>query len=394
MAVGMLKPSEIDYERIAKKLSEELAFVEKSYITERGAVEKSIQTWTSPTAVTAKTVWSLSRFYSTRLSDYTPPDTFPKNVEKPYIYKTEDYWGDDGYTIPSGYYNFLATYSKASLLYPFVGAYTKLPDLSGFPDGTLVYFGFEHGGGTKTGIASFVLTKTGGLIKLYVNYGSREAIYVDVTSRLPTDYLTALHTYYVKLNRWGAEFFIDNKLVAVALDIPEASQGVKATCPPYAVAITDAHVIKRIHTLLEIAFPYPVSTNIRPNPGSLTIPISPTFFRYGSDEPNPPRAYRLYQANSTSFMAGASISTGSLTSHPVPIYGREHKTFLFQANQNGTLAIEALTLSGNWITYDSVSYSANNNLFYNLAGNLVLARLTYTPATYPATVAEAEVILS
>ena len=384
----------IDYAKIAEKLKEELPVVEESWITERGAIVKSVQTWTNASTMTAKSVWNLSKFYSTRLSDYTPPDTFPKNVEKPYLRNTEDYWSDDGYTIPSGYYNFLATYSKVSLTYPFVGAYTKLPDLSGFPNGTSVYFGFEHGGAAKTGTASFQLAKTGGLIKLYAIYGSQNWVYADVTSRLPTDYLTALHTYYVKLNRWGAEFFIDNKLVAVALDVPEASQGVNVTCPPYAVAITDAHELKRTHTLLEIMFPYPISTNIQPNPGSLTLPMSPNFFRWGSDEPNPPRSYRLYQANSTSLMAGASISTGSLSSHPVPIYGREGKTFYFRANQAGTLLIEVYTLSGNWQTYDSVSVSADTLLQYRMSGDAVLARVTFTPTAYPSTISEAEVVLN
>jgi hypothetical protein len=198
----------------------------------------------------------------------------------------------------------------------------------------------------------------------------------------------------VKVNYWGAEFFIDNKLVAVGLDIPEAAQGVRATCPPYAIGVTDAPVIKRLHTLVEVLFPYPTSANIRPNPGSLTLPLGPSWFRWGEGEANPPRALRLYQANSASLMAGASISSGSMTSHPVPVYGRTGKTFYFQANQAGTLLIEILTLSGNWRTYDSMSASANILLSYSITGEAILARVTFTPSTYPATISEAECVLS
>ena len=137
----------------------------------------------------------------------------------------------------------------------------------------------------------------------------------------------------------------------------------------------------------------PNPQNIQPNPGSLTVPISPNFYRWGEGEPNPPRAFRLYQADSESLMVGASIDTGSLTSHPVPIYGRRSKTFYFMADQAGTLDIEILTLSDNWRTYDSVSISANKLLVYPMTGDAVLARLTFTPSTYPSTIEEAEVVL-
>jgi len=382
-----------DIEKLKRVLREVLSDVNRD-VTPEKIGERVVQTWESPSSVSARIIYELGRYYVTRISDYTPPQTFPSTVEKPYLVDTDRYWGDDGYTIPSGYYNFLATYSRASLMYPFVGAHTKLPDLTSFPSGTEIYFcGFEHGGTTRTGIASFLLRRTDEGVKLYARYGSRfEWPFIDITDRLPADYITVSHTYYVKVNVWGAEFFIDNKLVAVALDIPEATQGVKATCPPYAICITDAPVIKRLHTLIEISFPYPIPSDIRPNPGSLTIPISPLYFRWGEGEPNPPRALRLYLEDSDTLLAGYSAS-GAVNSHPVPVYGRHGKTFYFMADKDGTVRIEVYTLAGNWREYDSVSYTANKLLAYIMSGDAVLARLIYEPSTTPATIKEAEAIL-
>jgi len=387
MPVGFEK---VDIGEIEKALGN----VYKDAIPENYLIKAFRQTWSSPTSVTVGCIYDLNRYYVARISNYTAPSAFPSTVDRPYNVNVNDYWTDSGLTLPSGYFNFLAVYSRASLMYPYVSSYTKLPDLTPFPSGTQVFFcGFEHGGSTKSGIATFMLNRTATGVALQALYGSRAWITMDVTARLPADYVTAYHSYYVKVNRWGAEFFVDNNLVAVALDVPGSPQGVKVAAPPYAIGVTDAPVIKRLHTLLEILFPYPTSANIRPNPSGLTLPLAPIWFRWGEDDPNPPRALRLYQAGSTSLMAGASVSSGSLSSHPVPIYGRESKTLYFMANQSGTLLIEIYTLSGNWRTYDSVSVTANALAKYKIDMDGLMARVTFTPSTYPATILEAEAYL-
>jgi len=385
----------VGYEKVdIDKIEEMLGNIYKDAIPENRLLKAIRRTWSSPTSTTVSNIYDLNRYYVARISNYTPPSTFPYTEVQQYNVDVNYYWNDNGLTLPGGYFNFLAVYSKPSLLYPFVASYTKLPDLTPYPSGTSVYFcGFEHGGSTKSGIATFILQRTTTGITLTAMYGSRTVITMDITSRLPADYITAYHNYYTKVNRWGAEFFIDNNLVAVAFDIPNAPQGVKATAPPYAIGVTDAPVIKRLHTLVELIFPYPTSANIRPNPGELTLPLSPPWYRWGEDDPNPPRAIRLYQANSTSLMAGASVSSGSLSSHPVPIYGRESKTIYFMANQSGTLSIEVFTLSGNWRTYDSMSVSANTLAKYRIDMDGLMARITFTPSTYPANILEAEAYL-
>jgi len=387
MPVGCKK---VDISEIEKTLGN----LYKDVIAENHLATAIKRTWSSPTSATAYTIYDLNKYYVARISNYTPPSAFPSTVTQPYNINVNDYWTDSGLTLPSGYYNFLAVYSKASLMYPFASSYTRLPDLTPYPSGTQVLFcGFEHGASTRSGISTFLLQRTDTGVVLYALFGSRSWLFMDVTSRLPTNYTTAHHTYYVKVNRWGAEFFINNALVAVAFDVPGASQGVRATAPPYAIGVTDAPVIKRLHALVELLFPFPTSTNIRPNPGALTLPLAPLWFRWGEDDPNPPRALRLYQAGSTGLMAGASVSSGSLSSHPIPIYGRESKTIYFMANQSGTLLIEVYTLSGNWRTYDSVSVSANTLAKYRIDMDGLMARVTFTPSTYPATILEAEAYL-
>ena len=372
----------------------ELSDVNKDLIPEK-IVDKFTYHWNSSTDLKLKIAYLTKKFYFTRLFHPSPPTTFPFSVKKGYLVDPDDYWTDEGYVIPSGYYNWLATYSKTSLMYPFLGVYMKLPDLTNFPDGTTVWFGFEHGGNNKTGIAAFQYTKESGAERLKVQYGSKSPwMTVDVTPLLPSNYKTMAHNYYIKVNIWGAEFYIESNLVAVMLDGQHGStQGEKVSAPPYSIGATNMPVIKRLHTLLEIAFPSPTFNNISPNPGSLRVDVTPDWFRWGEGTPNPPRAFRLYRSGSTSYISGSSILDDVLISHPFPLFGRKEKTLYFQTNKSGTLNIEVLTITDKWRTYDKIRVVANKLLVYNFEGAIRIARITFVPHAYPARIDEAEVIL-
>jgi predicted GH43/DUF377 family glycosyl hydrolase len=106
-----------------------------------------------------------------------------------------------------------------------------------------------------------------------------------------------------------------------------------------------------------------------------------------------PDVFRLYQAGTATPFAGSTISSGSLTSHPVPIGDYSKKTIYFLADQAGTLSIAVLTQTGNWRTYDSVGTSANTLKVYSIAGEAGVIRVTFTPSAYPATVSEGEVVV-
>jgi hypothetical protein len=208
-----------------------------------------------------------------------------------------------------------------------------------------------------------------------------DGVIVDITSYLPSDYNTAFHLYAIKVNKSTAEFYIDTTLVAVAV-----RTGISFTTiagPPYAIFGTTKKGFHEAPAFIEFYL-----TDVD------KYYLDPTQFRAMSGDPLPPRSYQLYLAGSNTKLAGYSISSGSVTSHPVPVFGYKDKTLYFQADQAGTLLLEILTLSGNWRTYDSDTISANTLWWYKMTGDNVLARLTFTPSTYPATVSEAEAVLN
>jgi hypothetical protein len=74
--------------------------------------------------------------------------------------------------------------------------------------------------------------------------------------------------------------------------------------------------------------------------------------------------------------------------------GYYKKSIYFMANQAGSLDIQILTQGGNWRTYDTVSMSANTLMKYRIEDEVILARIVFTPSTYPATILEAEADMS
>jgi hypothetical protein len=208
-----------DYTDLSESIRRCLADAYKNCMAE-DSCEAFLDTWSSSTSLTRKYIYRLDDHYFARIWDYTPPGTYPiTKITRQYV-NVNSVWTDDGLTIPSGYYNALAVFSKTSLMYPFFGAWTMLPDLTNFPTGTNIFLGFVHGGSAFMNTTAFRLYRTSTGVVMYVCYGSRSLLNIDVTPRLPLDYTTALHYYYVKLNEWGAEFYIDNVLAAVAIDIP------------------------------------------------------------------------------------------------------------------------------------------------------------------------------
>lgn len=381
-------------ELLVDELTTGLDDINKGLIPQKGIVEKVVQLWTSPGAMTQSYSYkNLDRFYYLNVVRRQPPSSFPSTVEYDYQQEIGDYWDDTGYTHPGGYVYTVHTYGRASLAYPFLSAYTKLPDLTGLPRNMAIHFGFEHGGATKTGIASFMWSVQQNIPnRLYVEYGSAAApdwLYMEVTSQLPANFLTAVHTYIVKLNKFGAEWFIDDKLVAVALDIPNALRGTVAAPPPYAVGIINTPIVKHNHPNIEIIYPY---TSL-PITGSLTFPCSPYWFRWSEGVPIPPRVYRLYDAGTETLFTSLTIAAGSETSHPFPIFGYEGKTVHFYSSQAGTLDIEILDQGGNWRIWNAVAVLANTPSITNITVEGVLARVTFTPTLFPCTIGTAEVVL-
>jgi len=282
-------------------------------------------------------------------------------------------------------------YSKHSFKYPRLYTSTRLPRYSLAPNEShrQLWLGFEDG--SRGNIAGFNLYKSGTLDNvLYATVGRHRGPwqYNDVTSFRPADYDTAVHKYSVAVARNLIIFEIDERPVHFAVigaGLPNAK--VRENVPPYGVSLFP-FTRHSLTFLLEQYVERSVETE------DVVAPIAPYGLRIGEGSEVQPLSLQLYLDSSSTKMAGYSVSSGSVTSHPVPVYGYGNKTLLFMSDQSGTLSIQVYTLSGNWREYDSVTVSANKLLVYRMTGEALLARVVFTPSTYPTNILEAEAHMS
>jgi hypothetical protein len=201
----------------------------------------------------------------------------------------------------------------------------------------------------------------------------------------PEDFDTAYHKYVLIVTRNLCLFIIDGALRGVAVQaLPGNIITVKENVKPYVIVVIPP-LPSRLTTLLES-----VAARTEIAPEDIVIPISPYRFRVAEGKEVVPLDLDIYLEDSDTRLRGYSISSGSVTSHPIPTWGYERKTVYFMANQAGTLEIQTYHLSKSWRTYDSVSVSANTLLKYRIEDPVILARVVFTPSTYPATIREAE----
>jgi len=293
-----------------------------------------------------------------------------------------------------------ASWDEEGLHKPPVGRWCSARSRRGFPYGMMsfgivlpsldpkkivcTYFGFEQGDWVKYGSI---------LAKWYLLDGVETfdfgafGWHTRITNLLPPDAKTAEHIYAVKVNRSCAELFIDRELKAVVLAAPGAAGRNVTDGPPYGVAVGNRGASPlAMPVLVELETPEGVEA---------TLPLDYRKVRVSGEDPLPPRAYRLYAWETNSLFAGYTLSAGTLTSHPVPIYGYSSRTILFRADRSSAadgLVVEVLTQTGSWRTYHAETYAANDDWKYIMTGDALLLRVRYTPEAYPAVVAEGEVV--
>jgi hypothetical protein len=288
----------------------------------------------------------------------------------------------------------IAIYTRRAFVYPQVMARIKLPSLQLVGNETHMsyYLGIENGSAYYNGIASFLLrTHATYTNRLLVVVGSLDgSVELNIDIAKPTDFDTAYHTYRVMLTKNLVLFLIDGRLRAVAV---QSLQGgyvkVKENVLPYSIVL----IPPMPSTLTALAELFALGRTSEAT-SDVVAPLSPYRFRVSDGKEVVPLTLPLYLDSSNTALAGYTISSGSVTSHPFPVMGFAGKTLYFMASQSGTLEIDIYTLSGNWRAYDSISISANTFHSYKMTGDAVLARAVFTPATYPATINEAEVVLS
>jgi len=288
----------------------------------------------------------------------------------------------------------VSIYSRRAFLYPQLYAYVKLPSLSllGNEAEMLYFLGLENGSNIFNGIASFVLaTSSTYTNRLYAYAGPLQGIVkLNIDVAKPSDFNTAYHSYRVVLTRNLTLFFIGSRLRAVAVQCLQGGYvNVKENVLPYSIALIPP-MPSSLTTLVGLFAINRTATA----PSDLVAPLSPYSFRVSDGNEIIPLSLPLYLDNSDTVLAGYSISSGSVTSHPIPTFGYSRKTLRFMASQSGTIEIQVYTLTGNWRTYDSVSISANTLLSYSIEDEVILTRAVFTPSTYPANILEAEVSMS
>jgi hypothetical protein len=300
----------------------------------------------------------------------------------------------DGYFVMPKDYNIVSVYSRRAFMYPQVYAWTTLPDMRmvGNESYIIFYIGIENGANAMNGIASFLLATTAAnanRLMIYVGpLHGLAALTIDAAK--PADFGTAKHHYRIMHSKFTTLFIIDQRIRAMAIQCTEgAAVKVKENVLPYSIALVP-QMPAAMKTLIELL----AGGRTAPATEDLYAPLSPAWFRVSEGKDVVPLQLPLYLDNSDTRLIGYSVGSGSVTSHPFPLWGYSNRTLIFMANQSGTLDIQVYTLSGNWRSYDTVSVSADTLLKYRFQDAFPLARAVFTPSTYPATVNEAEIDLS
>jgi hypothetical protein len=280
-------------------------------------------------------------------------------------------------------------YSKYIFEYPRAHFYFTLPSLTVEPVEAekYFYFGLENGSNAFGGIATFLLYSSSTVSnQLRFNVGPLNGIaYISIDVAKPADFNTAKHHYVVMVSRNAAFGFIDRRLRVVALQCSEGTPvKVVENVLPYSIALIPK-MGKNLSLLIEL-YAYRRTAVAS---SDLIVNLSYHDARIVNGSETIPLSLPLYLNNSDTVLQNYSISSGSVTSHPIPIFGYERKEIIFMANQAGTLDVQIYSISGNWRSIGSVSISANTLQRIEILHNAPLARVVFTPSTYPCTILEA-----
>ena len=255
--------------------------------------------------------------------------------------------------------------------------------------------GFENTGGIFAGGCWFEIYKddAGWHPKFTVTPGYSKGVSLDIGDLYPELREKNAYRLWIKINRGWAELHIRDPLsasdwglkavvvFASRTDIAYGAYGegkiVKDTKPYYVAVINSP--IDFVQTAL-------IEGKVKPGDIIKNLVIV-------DGDPTPPRAFTAHTGETK--WPETSIDSGSLTSDPIPVNGYVNKTIYFMADQDGTLDIEIMTHSTlNWRLYDSISTTGGKLTVYKMTGDALLIRLKFTPASYPATINEAEVVLT
>jgi hypothetical protein len=213
--------------------------------------------------------------------------------------------------------------------------------------------------------------------------------YLNIDVAKPSDFSTAYHMYRVVVAKNLVLFFIDSRLRAVAVQCLQGSyMNVKENVLPYSIALVPP-LSSSLTAFVELG-----TNRTSLAPSDVVAPLSPYRFRVSDGKEIVPLALPLYPDDTDSAMAGQSISSGSITSHPIPTFGYKEWELLIDADQDFTVQLQYLGLSGNWRTFDNYSSPAGSKRIHLLIDEpMILARAVITPSAYPMTINDALAVM-
>jgi len=242
---------------------------------------------------------------------------------------------------------------------------------------TSQFFGTESGSGSTTMLVA--LKVRDGQTHFRVGCFGATMLELDIESLLPTDYDTARNSYAIKINRNNALLWINQTLRGIALfGFPENIEFSEGNSPYVLGCVRAPSHAGCLFVGME-------------GDDYTEWEVYPNGIRAVDGEPITPLNLPLYTENTSTKWNGLSPGA-AVTSHPVPVWGYERKTLLFQSDAAGTLDIQVYA-GGAWRTWASITLVANQLEVYNLNGEVPIARCIYTP-TNADTIAVAEWHLS
>jgi hypothetical protein len=127
--------------------------------------------------------------------------------------RISSFWYDGEFHQPEGW-GYIAFMTRESFYYPLWTAKIKWSTLQNAPN-TVFWIGLNSGAGVNAGTVVFHMGKGGLGDELNVVVG--DSFRFEITSLAPPDWSTAFHWYQIRTFPDGAEFFIDNELVALVV---------------------------------------------------------------------------------------------------------------------------------------------------------------------------------
>jgi len=276
----------------------------------------------------------------------------------------------------------IETLTKRAFRYPICVVNTRLPALA--ENMNKVDFGLENTSMEATGTFQFMYWRYGDANHLYVYAASMQGINQALLDfALPADAETKIHSYVIKANKPFGEYYIDRVLRAVAINSPNLEFST-INGPPYTIFPVPAECTPILCGHFEV-YSY--------GHGEVIFPLNPVNVYISDGDPLPPKVFKLYQSGTDTLLAGLSVNP-NVTSHPVPVLGYRDKTVYLRADGAGTVRIEILTQADNWREYFSDTISANELWYLKVTGDATLMRVYFEPTSPPATITDAEVVLS